>query len=38
VWTALKIGLLIPLPGDVLTASLAAWVACRIGPLRLLPR
>ena len=37
-WTALKIGLLIPLPGDVLTASLAAWVACRIGPLRLLPR
>lgn len=34
-WTALKIGLLLPLPGDILTACLAAWVAYRIGDLRL---
>jgi biotin transport system substrate-specific component len=33
--TALKIGLLVPLPGDILAACLAAWVAFRIGKLRL---
>ena len=34
-WTALKIGLLLPLPGDILTACLAAWVAYQIGRLQL---
>ena len=34
-WTALKMGLFFPLPGDILAACLAAWVAYRIGDLRL---
>jgi len=34
-WTALKIGLLLPLPGDILAACLAAWGAYRIGRLQL---
>lgn len=38
VWSALKIGLLLPLPGDLLAACLAAWVAIRIGRLRPPPR
>jgi biotin transport system substrate-specific component len=33
-WTAMKMGLLVPLPGNILAACLAAGVAYRIGHLR----